>query len=309
MDFGQTIDPITLSDLKMTLPTLDSPEENVQLERLARAATRSKVEPQIFVGAPIWSYTPWVGNLYPEGTESAQFLREYSRQFNTVEVNSTFYAIPSSETFLKWRDSVGEGFRFCPKFPKSISHSLDGNHPDLKTFVDRIMGLEGKLGICFLQLPHYFNVKEKDRLIALLSKLPRELKAGIELRNSEFFQNQRLKSEWVETLATSFMSSVSVDTPLERQVAHVSLTSTRMMIRFLGANFHDSDSVRLKDWAKRIALWHHLGLKEIYFLIHQPDNSLAPQSADFFIKTLNEELKSRAVSYQVNPSVWNHLLA
>lgn len=308
MDFGQTLDPLELKNIKMTLPPLDSSEEQIQIERLKRAASRSSAQPQIYIGAPIWSHAPWVGNFYPESATSADFLREYAKQLNTVEVNSTFYAIPSSDTFLKWKESVGSGFRFCPKFPKSISHSLDGKHPDLKIFTDRVLSLEGKLGVTFLQLPQYFAYREQDRLKQLLSQISRELKVVVELRNQEYFLNQRFKSEVLEMLAHSFAGSVSVDTPLERNVAHVSLTSTRMMVRFLGANLHESDEVRLKEWAQRIVLWFKSGLKDLYFLLHEPDNSLAPQASNLMIQLLNAELKEQGLEYRLPPVVWNQLL-
>ena len=308
MDFGQTLDPITLEHLKMTLPPLNSAEELAQLERLARASSRSQAAPQIYVGAAIWSHSPWVGNFYSEGATSADFLREYAKQLNTVEVNSTFYAIPSAEIFKKWKESVGPQFKFCPKFPKSISHALDGKHPDLKLFAERALSLEGNLGVCFLQLPQYFSIKDQDRLKALLAQVPRELKTVVEFRNAEYFESQRLKSGVVEMLAHSFVGSVSIDTPLERPIAHVSLTSTRMMIRFLGANLHDSDLIRLKEWAERVVVWFKQGMKELYFIVHEPDQSVSPQATDAFIKMLNGELKKQNLDYRLNPIHWNHLL-
>ncbi len=308
MDFGQSLDPLFLSQHAMTLPGLDTPEEKAQLERLSKAGARSSQLPKVYVGVPIFSHSPWVGNFYPEGTEAADFLRAYSKQLSTVELNSTFYAIPSAETFLKWKKSVGSDFRFCPKFPKSISHSLDPSHADLKTFSERVMSLEENLGACFLQLPNYFSSKDQDRLKLLLQALPRELKAVVEFRNPDFFTNQRLKPEWVDTLARSFIGSVSVDTPLERAVAHVSLTSTRIMVRFLGANLHDSDFTRLKEWAKRLVTWYQNGIKEVFFLVHEPDNSFAPEAAKAFIEMLNLEFKEATLNERINPVIFNHLL-
>ena len=210
--------------------------------------------------------------------------------------------------FKKWKESVGPQFKFCPKFPKSISHALDGKHPDLKLFAERALSLEGNLGVCFLQLPQYFSIKDQDRLKALLAQVPRELKTVVEFRNAEYFESQRLKSGVVEMLAHSFVGSVSIDTPLERPIAHVSLTSTRMMIRFLGANLHDSDLIRLKEWAERVVVWFKQGMKELYFIVHEPDQSVSPQATDAFIKMLNGELKKQNLDYRLNPIHWNHLL-
>jgi uncharacterized protein YecE (DUF72 family) len=307
MDFGQILDPVELSRLHFELPALTGPEEEQQLARVVKAAARSQLAPQIYIGVPIFAYPAWAGSFYPEGTESANFLNAYSKQLRTVELNSTFYAIPPAETFLKWKASVGSDFKFCPKFPKSISHSLEGGHADLKVFLERVQLLGENLGVCFLQLPNYFSVREQDRLMGLLSALPRELRTVVEFRNNEFFSGQRLKPEWVEKLATKFVGSVSVDTPAERGVAHVSLTSTRVMIRFLGANLHGSDFVRLKEWAKRIALWHVTGLKEIYFMVHEADNGTAPLAAKRMVQYVNEELEALSSQYRVPALEWHSL--
>jgi uncharacterized protein YecE (DUF72 family) len=305
MEFGQLLDPTELNQLKFELPSLDAQEEKDQLARLSKAAARSQVAPKIYVGIPIFNFPAWVGSFYPEGTENTDFLKAYAKQLNTVELNSTFYAIPPVENFLKWKASVGSDFKFCPKFPKSVSHSLDANHADLKTFIERIKLFEDNLGVCFLQLPHYFSSRESSRLMTLLSALPRELKTVVEFRNAEFFSNQRLKPDWVENLATRFMGSATIDTPLERPVAHVSITSTRAMIRFLGANLHDSDFTRLKEWAKRIAAWHVAGMKEIYFLVHEPDNGTAPVAAKRMIEFINAELQALSSTYRIPEIEWN----
>jgi uncharacterized protein YecE (DUF72 family) len=307
MEFGQILDPAELSHRQFALPSLASPEEADQLARIQRAGSRSAQVPQIYVGIPIFNFPGWVGSFYPEGTESADYLKAYSKQLGTVELNSTFYAIPPAETFSKWKASVGSNFRFCPKFPKSVSHSLDPKHADLKLFIERIAPLSENLGVCFLQLPHYFSSRDGDRLLTLLAALPRELRTVVELRNPDFFASQRLKPEWVDNLAMRFMGAATIDTPLEREVAHVSVTSTRTMIRFLGANLHDSDFTRLKDWAKRIVTWNLAGMKEIYFLVHEPYNGNAPIAARKMIELINEEFKAQSSTLQMPTMEWHAL--
>jgi uncharacterized protein YecE (DUF72 family) len=287
MDFGQLLEPSALDQIRWSLPSCDSREEEIQLTRLAKAAARSKQAPLVAVGAPIWSHAQWVGNLYPPGTTSSEFLKEYSKQFSTVEVNSTFYGIPPAEMIQKWKAAVGASFRFCPKFPKSISHSMNGDHPDLRVFADRVAILGENLGVCFLQFPSYVGPDQKARIEALLAKIPRGLKTVVELRHPQFFHDQRLKSEWLELLARNFIGTVSVDTPLERAVAHTSLTSTRIMIRFLGANLHSSNDIRFQQWSERIALWIKHGVKEVYFVAHEPDNTHAAEAARSFIDKFN----------------------
>jgi len=87
----------------------------------------------------------------------------------------------------------------------------------------------------------------------------------------------------------------------------VSFTSTRTMVRFLGANLHDTDFTRLKEWSKRIVNWHLNGMKEIYFLIHEPDNGLAPMAARKMLDLINEELIARSSATRVPVMEWHAL--
>ncbi|MGW8250828.1 MAG: DUF72 domain-containing protein, partial [Anaerolineales bacterium] len=77
----------------------------------------------LYVGCPIWAYKGWVGTFYPESTKPAGYLREYSSRLTTVEGNTTFYAVPSHKTIQGWVAEMPETFRFCPKLPRTISHT------------------------------------------------------------------------------------------------------------------------------------------------------------------------------------------
>ena len=78
----------------------------------------------LYLGCPIWGLKGWVGNFFPAGAKQRDFLALYSRRLNTVEGNTTFYAIPDQTTVERWRDETPPGFKFCLKFPKIISHQL-----------------------------------------------------------------------------------------------------------------------------------------------------------------------------------------
>ena len=75
-----------------------------------------------FLGCPEWSRPEWKGSLLPTRTRPADFLAGYARVFNTVEGNTTFYALPRSDVVERWKESTPSDFRFCFKFPRSISH-------------------------------------------------------------------------------------------------------------------------------------------------------------------------------------------
>src|SRR5689334_7022473 len=105
------------------------------------------------IGCAIWSYSGWVGELFPEQSKPADFLRLYSQRFPAVEGNTTFYAIPDEGTVAKWVKETPEGFRFCPKIPKDLSHLglLAPSLPGSLSFLTRMKGLGSRLGTTLLQ--------------------------------------------------------------------------------------------------------------------------------------------------------------
>jgi hypothetical protein len=79
----------------------------------------------IFVGLPEWVNEGFPGKIYPMNVQSKDYVKYYGKQFNSVELNATLYRIPEPSTIKRWRDAVGENFKFCPKIHQSISHSED----------------------------------------------------------------------------------------------------------------------------------------------------------------------------------------
>ena len=112
-----------------------------------------------YLGTMGWSYSFWVGKLYPEGTKTTGYLAEYARVMNSVEVDATFYRIPSVSTVETWRDSVPQGFRFATKFPQTVTHapSLGYDAEKLDVFLRHIESLGSKLGPLLLQFPPFLK--------------------------------------------------------------------------------------------------------------------------------------------------------
>jgi len=133
------------------------------------------------IGTSAFTATGWEGTFYPPGTKPADFLSYYSRRFNSVEVDSTFYRIPSKATVLGWDNKTPEGFVFAAKVPQSITHEkvLVECEAEFKEFVQTMDLLGDKLGPLLLQF-RYFNKKKflgvNDffaRLRPFLKKLPK----------------------------------------------------------------------------------------------------------------------------------------
>jgi uncharacterized protein YecE (DUF72 family) len=78
---------------------------------------------QFYLGWAVWAYKGWIGDFYPRGSRSTEFLQLYSDRMATVEVNSTFYVIPDRKTVERWAKDTPADFKFCPKFPKQLTHN------------------------------------------------------------------------------------------------------------------------------------------------------------------------------------------
>lgn len=126
------------------------------------------------VGTCGWSYPDWVGPFYPSGTESREMLPRYARVFDTVEVNSSFYAVPPRERTRRWAQATPDGFDFSVKAPRELTHEarldLDEGAAVLEDFVDAIRPLGTKLAAVLLQLPPSLEAEEgHERLGELLA--------------------------------------------------------------------------------------------------------------------------------------------
>ena len=139
----------------------------------------------IRLGTQGWNYDAWVGPFYPEGTRPVDFLTIYSRAFDTVEVDSTFYATPPAKTVRGWAQRTPPGFVFSLKLPQEITHERRFRDAgDLaKEFFDRARELEDKLGPVLIQLGADFAPSELPALAKFLPSLPEDIAFAIEFRD------------------------------------------------------------------------------------------------------------------------------
>lgn len=149
-----------------------------------------------YTGCPVWSFKGWVGNFYPQGTKPGEFLHEYTRRLTTVEGNTTFYAIPSEKTIRGWTKEMVEGFRFCPKIPRTISHAgrLTERIDEALSFVEIIGELGSILGPIFLQLPPRYSPVQFEDLIAFLEAWPQDYRLAVEVRHPGWFDKTHSES-------------------------------------------------------------------------------------------------------------------
>jgi uncharacterized protein YecE (DUF72 family) len=140
--------------------------------------------PAFRLGTQGWNYPGWVGPLYPADTRAADFLRVYGRAFDTVEVDSTFYAVPPSRTVRGWAARTPPGFLFALKLPRAITHEarLRPEPGALEEFCDRACELGDKLGPILVQLGPDFGPGELPALESFLARLPADLRFAVEFR-------------------------------------------------------------------------------------------------------------------------------
>src|SRR5947207_3379583 len=133
---------------------------------------------RIRLGTQGWNYDAWVGPFYPPGSRVGDFLAIYARAFDSVEVDSTFYAIPPSKTVRAWAAKVPDGFTFALKMPQEITHERKLRDVDaiLAEFVERARELGDKLGPVLIQFSPEFAPSELPALAQFLPKLPRDVR-------------------------------------------------------------------------------------------------------------------------------------
>jgi uncharacterized protein YecE (DUF72 family) len=149
-----------------------------------------------FLGAQGWNYEDWVGTFYPRGTKTKEMLSLYAKVFDTVEVDSTFYAIPSENSVKGWAERTPASFNFSLKLPSEITHKnrLRDSQSILEQFIQRINLLEDKLGCVLIQLPPDFSPNEQTAFANFIDLLPTQLRFAVEFRDANWLNEQTINT-------------------------------------------------------------------------------------------------------------------
>lgn len=242
---------------------------------------------EVYVGCAKWNKQD-LKKFYPRGTKDE--LAYYSQQFNSIELNATFYNNYRPEQINKWTDKVPDHFRFFPKVHNYISHIKRLNNVEMQVeeYCNNARSFGDKLGMVFLQLHDNFGPKNKDRLEVFMDLWHKDLPLAVELRNTDWFNDQE-ESEWVYSLFEKYdVANIVTDTAGRRDLLHMRLTSPVAFVRYVGAN-HESDYARLDDWIERLKTWKDMGLEKLYFFVHQNLEKASPYLSAYFIERFNKE--------------------
>lgn len=241
---------------------------------------------EVYVGCAKWNKQDLKG-FYPRGTKDE--LVYYATQFNSIELNGTFYNSPSKQQVETWKAKTPDGFKFFPKVPQAISHYGRLKNVKEKTlgFTDAIALFDDKLGHSFLQLIDNYKPKDFDRIVSFVGEYPKGIPLAVEVRNEEWFSDKEIFGAYCALLEENEAVNIIVDTAGRRDMLHMRLTTPEAFVRFVGAN-DPTDYKRLDDWLNRIVEWREMGLNALYFFIHQNIELESPLLAAYFIEKLNK---------------------
>jgi uncharacterized protein YecE (DUF72 family) len=196
----------------------------------------------ILLGTSSFTASGWEGSFYPKGLRSTDYLSFYAGRFSTVEVDSTFYACPAPRTVTNWALRTPENFIFSVKFPQTITHEkvLVDCAAELKEFLTTMDILGPKLGPMVLQFPVFDRWKfpsQKhflDVLIPFLSKLPRDRKFAVEVRNKNWLDGTlaNVLRDHQNALVLQDISNMPAFSELEKKFDPI--TADWTYIRWLG---------------------------------------------------------------------------
>mgnify|MGYP003630647091 CR=1 FL=1 len=279
MKFGKVDDP-SIIDFKIP------PDHSDTARVLKKNDKKEKFD--VYVGCAKWNRQD-LKNFYPRGTKDE--LEYYSSQFNSIELNATFYRLFPKEQYEKWYEKSQDNFKFFPKITNDISHykRLIDAGPRVEEYLDHTMLLKEKLGTIFLQMHDNFQPKNWDRVVEFVNAWHKEIPLAIEFRHTDWFNDEETAQNLYKLLEDNGIANVLVDTAGRRDIMHMRMTNGEAFIRFVGAN-HPSDYDRLDEWVERIAKWKKEGINQVDFFIHQNIEKESPLLSAYFIQKINAGL-------------------
>ena len=229
----------------------------------------------VHIGTSGWHYRHWIGPFYPPGTRPEGFLDHYARHFGTVEINNTFYRLPSRHAVTQWRDGSPPGFVFAAKGSRFITHMKKLKDP--KTSIQRyfeLIGLLGdKLGPIVFQLPPRWHLN-LDRLAAFLEALPKAWRYAFEFRDESWLTPGTYRLLAAHNAALCLYDLAGRQAPLE-----VTADLTYLRLHGPGGAYQGSYSDEaLRHWAARIRRWRASGIS-VYCYFDNDQHGYAPANA------------------------------
>jgi len=282
MDFGR-IPENELNKIDFSLPPQPA------MNKLVLKGKKAK-NPEVWIGCAKWGRKEWIGKIYPKGTKEANFLDEYVKHYNSIELNATHYKLYKPSDLQKWIDKVKDkNFKFSPKIYQGISHfgSLKDKKFLTDTFLESVIAFGKHLGPIFLQVSDKFGPKRKDELFEYLESLPKDVQFFLEVRHPDWFVKPT-SEELFQKLKQLKIGAVITDTAGRRDCCHMHLTIPKTFIRYVGNSLHKTDFPRIDAWVERMKYWLDNGIQEINFFMHMHDEATSPELTVYLIEKMNK---------------------
>ncbi|MBT82256.1 MAG: hypothetical protein CL587_17940 [Alteromonadaceae bacterium] len=262
--------------------------------------------PPVYIGVPQWQHSRWPGDWFNDAGARKNALGYYAKQMNSVEGNTTFYALPSPDTVARWIEQTPQAFRFTFKVHQTITHSgaPDPNHPDIEKQLSLLAPLKERLGMLMLQLPASTGPDSLQAISAMLQQFPADIPLGVEVRHPAFFDKGGAEQQFNRMLMEQKVNRVIMDTrglfagPSDSELTtevrmkkprlpvNVIATSTAPVVRFVGGNDDAANTRCLQPWIGKCHEWRLEG-RTPYMFFHKPENGDAPWLAAEFIDSYN----------------------
>lgn len=248
----------------------------------------------IHIGTQGWNYDDWVGGFYPPGTRAGDYFSTYAEAFDTVEIDSTFYAVPSADSIRSWKKRAPKGFRYALKLPQEITHQqrLTGCSDVLSRFCERVRGLDEALGTVLIQCPPDLSPRVLRTFEKFLALLPADVRFSVEFRDRAWLEGATGETT-LTLLQNHGVTLALMDSPwIPRELTfalmrHPAVTATGFAyVRWMGAReLTDFSRIQLdrdrelQTWAEALqTLRRQMPLIDGYFNNHYQGHS--PASAN-----------------------------
>lgn len=259
---------------------------------------------KIQIGCQGWNYPDWItkagGNtiFYPRGTKSGEMLESYAKIFDTIEVDSTFYAVPPGSTIEGWYKKTPADFTFSLKMPQEITHEKELREDSfevLEVFCERIRELKEKLAVVLIQMPPGFDGSKSNaqNLREFLKRLPEDIKFAVEFRHRDWLIEWTF--EELEKANVAFCLCEGSWIPREMFFTAIHKIKTDFAyVRFMGERdltsfdkIYRNEDILLEIWAEQI---EQLEAENKYVYFSNFLEGHAPASSNKLKKLLNQKI-------------------
>jgi len=231
----------------------------------------------IHIGTSGYSYPEWRGSFYPADLPASRMLAYYAERFSTVEINNTFYRLPSEKLLAGWADQTPPGFLLTLKAPRRITHEarLRDCEELMAVFAARARTLGPKLGVLLFQLPPWFR-KDLKVLESFLEQVPSDVRAAFEFRHASWLADEVYDRLRAKNLALCIADTAETTTPLVP-------TADYGYLRLRDEGYREPD---IRAWAETISK-HASDWKDVFVYFKHEEEGKGAEFAQLLAKMIS----------------------